>query len=168
MPKTLQATFPISVSPLICNCTCHLKSTRHGRQAHSLITQRFQSTNALSWLSWNSSTPIMQSCVCSFEFALHKRHSQDTCQWANFVGSSKNQCSQRLLLGLWPSYLTACSVYKVFIKDMSIKIQQQWRKSLETPNLFHVSRENNSIPTARGASQTICVLHWQCNVALDV
>lgn len=76
MLKTLQATFPTSVSPLICNCTCHLKSTRHGRQAHPLITQRFQSTNALSWLSWNSSTSIMQSCVSTFEFAWHKRHNQ--------------------------------------------------------------------------------------------
>lgn len=51
--KLFRQTFP--------NLTCHLKSTRHGRQACSLIMQRFQSRNPLSWLSWNSSTPIMES-----------------------------------------------------------------------------------------------------------
>lgn len=46
-------------------CICQLKSTRHERQAYSLITQRFQSTNALSWLSGNSSKPIRQSVLSS-------------------------------------------------------------------------------------------------------
>lgn len=76
MLKTLQAAVLTSVSPLICNCTCHLKNARHRRRAFSLITLRFQSTNSLSWLSYNSGTPIIQSWVCSSELTLHKRHRQ--------------------------------------------------------------------------------------------
>lgn len=42
MLKTLQTSFPTSVSTLICNCACHPKSTRHGRQAYSLMRRKFQ------------------------------------------------------------------------------------------------------------------------------